>query len=81
VRELGEPNRFTHTHRRSAPESIEPAHDGALASELFSYHLTEDVFIEREVGHQALEACILIAQRRSSRISVSPSLAYFFFQR
>jgi len=66
---------------RNAPESTGPAHDGALASELFSDHLTEDVFIEREVGHRALEACILIAQRRSSRISVSPSLAYFFFQR
>src|SRR5579862_122425 len=46
----------------SAPESIGPARDGALASELFSDHLAEDVFIEREVGHQALEARVLIAQ-------------------
>src|SRR5882762_3289702 len=47
---------------RSAPKSTGPAHGVALASELFSDHLAQDVLIEREVGHQALEARVLIAQ-------------------
>src|SRR5207302_7049676 len=47
---------------RSGPKSTGPAHDGALASELFSDHLAQDVLIEREVRHQALEARVLIAQ-------------------
>jgi len=46
----------------TAPESIGPARDGALASELFSDHLAEDVLVEGQIGHQALEACVLIAQ-------------------
>src|SRR5579871_2368885 len=46
----------------NAPESIRPARDGALASELFSDHLAQDVLVEREVGDQALQARVLIAQ-------------------
>src|SRR2546429_104585 len=47
---------------RNAPESTGPAHGGALASELFSDHLAEDVLIEREIGHQALQPRVLITQ-------------------
>src|SRR6516164_1225221 len=46
----------------NAPVSIGPAHDGALASELFSDYLAQDVFVERQIGYQALQACVLIAQ-------------------
>src|SRR5438270_194118 len=47
---------------RNAPESTGPAHDGALASELFSDHLAQDVFIEREIGYETLQARVLITQ-------------------
>jgi hypothetical protein len=40
-----------------------PARGGALASELFSHHLAQDVLIEREVRrHETLQARVFIAQ-------------------
>jgi hypothetical protein len=32
------------------------------ASDFFSQHLLKDVPIEREIGHQALEACVLVLE-------------------
>jgi len=65
---------------RTAPGSTRQARDGALASELFSDHLAQDVLVEREVGHQgASSACSRPGAGRSSRISVSPSFALLLF--
>ena len=34
----------------------------ALASELFSDYFPQDVLVERQVGHHALQSCVLITQ-------------------
>lgn len=63
-------------------ESTPRARASVAASDLFSNDLREDVLIEGEIGHQALELLSFAFSSRScrsSRISVLPRFAYFFF--
>jgi len=41
----------------------------------------EHVLVEREVGHQPFQPAVFVLERSSFRSSLTPSWAYFFFQR
>jgi hypothetical protein len=66
---------------RIAAVSIEPAHSGALASEIFSDHVARNVFVEARSATKRISRTLSSRSYRISRISAIPCRSYFFFHR
>src|SRR5579864_3245437 len=81
VRELGEPNRLTHTHRVTLPNPLGQRATARWPQSFFRTTSPRMCLSRVRSATRRLRRAFSSRSWRSSRISVSPSFAYFFFQR